>query len=690
MAQSVIGALRVNLGLDSAKFEKGARRTESPLRRMKAQFTKLAAVGTAAFASLTAAAFKGAQEIDRSAKAARRLGASIGGFRALELAAGEAGVSLSGLANDVQNIDRELANLGVTGNADRALERLGLDATALEGVDADEKVARIADAIQRMGLTTGEATAVLRDLGIRNREMVLMMIQGGDAIRRARQDIEDYGLAISDVDAAEIEQANDRIARLGLVTQYVTQRIAQEVIPVFGRMAQAITDSLRPGGELRVMLDGLIDNLARISTYLATATAAFGARYVGAVIAARIATMTLSGALVALRGALIRTGIGALIVGAGELVYQFGRLSTAAGGVGQAVYLLGDLARNVFKGMVTSASAIAPALQGTWQSVRANFLEAVSDMLWEWRGFLQSITNSVTGLAGIEVFGKKPFAGLQTGLQEAANTAAKASNDLYASSLDAGSAAEAASEKARGIIAGAFDDAKESVAAIRRLLSETSDEMGDAATRSRDLADGLEEANDAAAGGAGGSGGGGGAGRTAREATEEISEMAQAAQSASDQIKNSMSSAFSGWVRSARNARDALGSVFDQISDMFLQSVGNTLFGGISQTIGGALAGGLGGAPQGMASGIAAAAQFGAGLLGGGSPAPAVAQRAAAARPMARQAPVFNIAVDGARGNAEIRQMVESGVSEGLKQYSRDAAPQVNAGIARDPRVRGG
>ena len=63
--------------------------------------------------------------------------------------------------------------------------------------------------------------------------------------------------------------------------------------------------------------------------------------------------------LVFLRGALIRTGIGALIVGAGELVYQFSQLVARVGGVAEAFRLLGDLAREVWSRIGLSLDAAA-------------------------------------------------------------------------------------------------------------------------------------------------------------------------------------------------------------------------------------------------------------------------------------------------------------------------------------------
>ncbi|MDO6588940.1 hypothetical protein DS901_13855 [Loktanella sp. D2R18] len=43
MSSSVIGSLRVNLGLDSAQFERGAKRMDAPLRQMRRQFMAISA-----------------------------------------------------------------------------------------------------------------------------------------------------------------------------------------------------------------------------------------------------------------------------------------------------------------------------------------------------------------------------------------------------------------------------------------------------------------------------------------------------------------------------------------------------------------------------------------------------------------------------------------------------------------------
>ncbi|MEM9971520.1 MAG: hypothetical protein AAF762_10535, partial [Pseudomonadota bacterium] len=311
MSQSVIGALRVNLGLDSAEFQRGARRVRGPTQDLKRQFAGIAAAATAFGAALAAAARRGAEDIDATAKAARRLDASATGFRTLELVASEAGVSLSSLTDGIQSMNREIAAIGTSGNAQRALGQIGIAAAELDGLDVDEKVALIADRIRETGLSAGQATAVLRDLGIRNREMALLVLQGGDAFRQARTDLASYGLALSEVDTSAIEAANDAIGRLGLVGRYAAQQIALEVTPAIGRMAQAMTDSLREGGALRAVIDAVASQAQRLSTYVATATGAFVA-YRAALVGVAGAKWAAAAASAGLRTALLRLGLPAL------------------------------------------------------------------------------------------------------------------------------------------------------------------------------------------------------------------------------------------------------------------------------------------------------------------------------------------------------------------------------------------
>lgn len=50
----------------------------------------------------------------------------------------------------------------------------------------------------------------------------------------------------------------------------------------------------------------------------------------------------------------------------------------------------------------------------------------------------------------------------------------------------------------------------------------------------------------------------------------------------------------------------------------------------------------------------------------------------------------INVYVSGARGNAEIREMVYEGVSEGLADYDSNVLPGSVQRVRENPRIRGG
>lgn len=379
MSGTLVGRLKVSLGLDSSRFDSGTRSVRSSLGQMKLQFMAVGGAALVLGTAISAAAMKGAADIDKVAKSARRVNSSIGGFRALEMAAGEAGVDVATLADAVQTMDRELAK--GSKNAAGSLGQIGLAAADLDGLEADQKLALISDRIKELGLSSGQASAVLQGLGIRNKEMLLAVMSGGDAFRNARADVEDYGLALSSVDSDRIEVANDAIGRLGLIGQYAGQQLALAIVPALGAMAQAMTDSLREGGILRMVIDALANNIDVLGASISVAVTAFGVRYVGALAIAQLATFSFAGALGILKTALITTGIGAIVVGAGWLVAKFMDLVEATGSFGAAMGLLKDLVSQAWNRMGLYADTAMARMGAGWQGLKAIVLDGAQSII---------------------------------------------------------------------------------------------------------------------------------------------------------------------------------------------------------------------------------------------------------------------------------------------------------------------
>ena len=134
-------------------------------------------------------------------------------------------------------------------------------------------------------------------------------------------------MAVYEQDADRIRIAGDAIDRLGLVWLGLTNQltVAVAVAPALEVVANALADATRAGGAFQTSISFLGDNIGRISSIALVFASFFAGRWVVALAAAALGVRGLATALVILRGALIRTGIGALIVGAGELVNQFSK-----------------------------------------------------------------------------------------------------------------------------------------------------------------------------------------------------------------------------------------------------------------------------------------------------------------------------------------------------------------------------
>lgn len=210
-------------------------------------------------------------------------------------------------------------------------------------------------------------------------------------------------------------------------------------------------------------LNLVVNNLDRLVVFATAAATFFAGRFVAAFVAAKVATLSFATSLTFLRAALIRTGIGALVVGAGELLYQMTRLSSAAGGFGEALTLLGRIAKGVFDGIVAAGKAIPTALSSYFQLIKADWNIMLSDLLYEFSVFLQDLANQAPD------FG--PFVGFSNALTNAATSVTRASGNFAAAAGEAYAESERLAESAKTAVTEGFADASAAMEDLRVTLA---------------------------------------------------------------------------------------------------------------------------------------------------------------------------------------------------------------------------
>ncbi|MFC6689547.1 hypothetical protein [Jhaorihella thermophila] len=310
-------------------FGRLSREMESANARLAGFARRVRVAAAAAVAAATAAGVamvrSGLQTVDAQAKLAQSLGTTVASIQTLERAGELAGVSMSGIEQATKDLTRRLSQAAAgTGPAAQALERLGLSASDLLALPLDERVGAINAAIEDF-VPAAERAAVAGQLFGEEGSIAMSRIDTA-TLRQATEDVRAFGVVVSETDADQIERTNDAISRLGLIWRGLSNQLAVAAAPALEAVADAMAAVASRTGPLGQAIARLFDNIGRLTTYAATFAGFLASRWVAGMAGAALSVRGLATALVVLRGALIRTGIGALIVGAGELIYQFTKL----------------------------------------------------------------------------------------------------------------------------------------------------------------------------------------------------------------------------------------------------------------------------------------------------------------------------------------------------------------------------
>jgi hypothetical protein len=228
----------------------------------------MAAAATAIAAAATAMIRSGLQVIDSQAKLAASLGTTVESIQVLERAGDLAGVSMGQVEQAAMQLTRRLSQAAAgAGPAVAALTRLRLSAAELQALPLDQRIALIQDRLAAL-VPEAERAAVASQLFGDRAALVFTRIDTA-TLRQATQDVRDFGVVVSDQDAAQIERTNDAISRLGLIWRGLSNQLAVAAAPVLEAVANAMAAAARTTGPLGIAIRGLFENLGRLTSYAA-------------------------------------------------------------------------------------------------------------------------------------------------------------------------------------------------------------------------------------------------------------------------------------------------------------------------------------------------------------------------------------------------------------------------------------
>ena len=266
-----IGALFATLSIRGTQFTQGLRSAGSRLNNFTRSFTPaigtvvkygaaLAAAGTTGAAVLLA---RQAKVVDQIAKTADKLGLGTEALIGLRHAAELTGVSTQALEMGLQRMVRRVSEVSVgTGEAQKAMAELGLDAKALNILTTDRKLLKIADALDNVTNQSDRLRLAQKLFDSEGVALVNTLAGGSAAIRAMMADAQALGITLTRVDARKVEMTNDAILRLRKSFVGFQRQVLVKVVPVIEELARAFTFSGQRGAFWGEILLEIFKNIA--------------------------------------------------------------------------------------------------------------------------------------------------------------------------------------------------------------------------------------------------------------------------------------------------------------------------------------------------------------------------------------------------------------------------------------------
>lgn len=266
---ATISRLTVALTANSAQLVNELNRTNKSLgswaAKARKQMNTVSRAGVAAAgaisAAFVAAVNKQAVEIDKLAKEAAKLGIDTSQLERLRYQAGLTGVSAEKLGMGMQRMTRRISEAAVgTGEAQKALKELGLDAKALNNLDAEQQFNAIAEAMKGVSKQSDRIRLTSK---IFDSEGVALVNTFNSNLAETRAGFDALGVSVTSSQAAMVESFNDSKSTLGTIFDGFWNQVTIQVAPAFEMVVKWITASVKEFGGMGNVATKVVKAIAK-------------------------------------------------------------------------------------------------------------------------------------------------------------------------------------------------------------------------------------------------------------------------------------------------------------------------------------------------------------------------------------------------------------------------------------------
>lgn len=573
MASAVIGALRVNLGLDSAEFRDGMKQAQSSADKFaKALKAGLAAAATAATAALGAISIGIRNTInsaDRLGDVADMLGVNVEALQELRYAADRSGMSMQNFDIALRRFIRRASEAARgTGAAKDAFKELGISLRDSNGrlKPSQQLLGEVADAMRKVQDPAAKLRLAFKMFDTDGAAMVNVLAGGSEGLRQFADEARKLGIVLDESTVRKAQQVKDNFDLVGYAMQGLVTGITAALAPALVAASEAMV-------KLSQAFVDALQYLPAVAEYASVAGGALALMLAPSIIAAAgnlaLAIGTgLVGAVRLLTAAIAANPLGALAIGitaAVTAIYHFRDEIQKAIGI-DVVGIVKDAANLVIGSFVAAFEDIKFVWNNFGNVIGAAVIGGVNVAIRAINSLVATAKLAVNDV--IQAFNMIP--GVEIGTFDVARDAIKPLENPYAERLrgaigDRNAAISAAlSTDYIGAIGIAFQGSTPAVQDFAGALGDVNDQLNDI--------------------GGGGKGGKGKKDGAADKAARALERMREAMQSAKASLGQGFSSILEGLVNKTLSWKDAIvqagQALLRYLNQMNIAQGGSGLFGG--------------------------------------------------------------------------------------------------------------
>lgn len=208
-----------------------------------------------------------------------RLGIGVSDLQAYQLAAGNAGIDAGQLTGIIGKLNKAAGEIKLGSASDKTVEAfnaIGISVAEVERSKPAELFEKVIEGLGGIQDPATRAALAMQVFGKSGQTALTLVAEGTGGLRESRKLLDEMGLSLTNLDADNVDAANDALGTLAKVAQAAKQKIGAELAPIIAKVGNDLLEAGRKGGGFGEMIESGVGQAVEIFSRLTEVVFAVG------------------------------------------------------------------------------------------------------------------------------------------------------------------------------------------------------------------------------------------------------------------------------------------------------------------------------------------------------------------------------------------------------------------------------